>query len=145
MSEPADIALRFLILEKAEDLAVDADQLVGRVDLVFERGFLDRGQDDICAERDVDRDHLVAGRLLLRRGGFDGPLVQPEHVGRIGHAELRRDQRIEESIVARHRSERRRGVLLARDGGAGADLRQHSAVLRAHYSHARREAPPAQP
>ena len=43
MSVPADIALRLLILEQAEDLAIDADQLVGRVDLVFERGFLDRG------------------------------------------------------------------------------------------------------
>ena len=40
---PADIALRLLILEKAEDLAVDPDQLVGRRDLVFERGVLDRG------------------------------------------------------------------------------------------------------
>ena len=96
----ADVAFRLLVLEKAEDLAVDADQLVGRLDLVFERGFLDRGLGDIRAERDVDRDHLVAGRLLLRRGGFDGPLVEPEHVGHVGHAELGRDQRVEKGVVA---------------------------------------------
>ena len=96
----ADIALGLLILEQAEDLAVDADQLVGRVDLVLERGFLDRGFGDIRAERDVDRDHLIAARLLLRRGGLDRPLVEPEHVGHVGDAELRRDQRVEEGVVA---------------------------------------------
>ena len=129
------IALRLLVLEQAQHLAIDADQLVGRIDLVVERGLLDDRVGDIGAERDVDRNHLVAARLFLRGERLDRSLVQAEHVGRIGDAELRRDQSVEGGVVAGDRGERSRRVLFARDARACADL--WKVVRRAAQAHSR--------
>ena len=96
----ADIAFRFLVLKQAKDLAIDADQLIGRCDLVFERGFGDRGFGDVRAERDVDGDHLVTGCLLLCRQALNRPLVQAEDVGNVGHADGRSDESVGEALFA---------------------------------------------
>ena len=45
----ADIAFGLLVLQQAEDLAVDPDQLVGRRDLVFQLGLGDRRESHVRA------------------------------------------------------------------------------------------------
>jgi len=116
-----------LAAEHAEKLRLGGDDLVRRLDLRPQRGFLDRGIHDIRGQGQVSRFQLEAGQPCLRIGGFDRPPGQAEHIRRIGDGELSRRQRI--SLRARGQG---RGQVAADPAGrrieAGRDRRKQGAA-----------------
>ncbi len=127
--EAARIALVLLVLQDLQRLGVGFDERAGGPDLLVDGGLLDRGDHHIGCQGGVSRDRLEADRLLLRLQRLHRPPVQPEHVGRVGDAHLRREEAVLEGVGIRRRSERLR-LPLARCGKARGHAGEHRAPLR---------------
>jgi hypothetical protein len=98
----AHIALGELVVHRVEDLGVDLDQLLRRIDLGLQGRLLDGGVGDVGGQGQIGRQHLVARGLFLGLDPFQGAAAEAEDVRRIGDAHLGREEVVLDGVRAGH-------------------------------------------
>ena len=109
-----------LIAHDDELVGFGLDDLLRRLDLAAQRGFLDSGRHHVRGQRQIGRLEFEALIFGKRGIGLDLPPLAAEHVGRIGdiHGGL-----VEiEDVRRAGQAEFRRRELLARGGGVGVNV-----------------------